>query len=309
MTRCDAASDRPLDPAERLEAARADLARRARLGDRVAAVRQSLAAARGARAIVARRVESEAHEVERMEGGSAAALWSRLRGRQSEDLVRRREALEQAQADLAVADARVAAARAEVDRLVEESRLLVDADQREQAALVDLSRGSAAADGLDPVRVAQARAEVGRRRDVRELDLAIATGSGLLRSLHVVQSLSASFLTASWSDLRDRGSSWATYDRLSELAPHLQAANEGLSGFSARAEALDALATGRLPPLVAPQLHQRDRAVDRWVDDPVTDAMVRGEARELASTARIVVGIVAETVSELQRRRALVPDG
>lgn len=169
MTSPDATSDRPLGPAGRLDAARADLARRARLGDRVAAVRQSLAAARQDREIVARRVQSEAHEVERLQGGSLAALWSRLCGRQSEDLVRRREQLEQARADLAEAGARVADARAEVSRLVEESIHLVDADQREQAALEELCRGVAARDGLDPVRLAQARAEVGRRREAREL--------------------------------------------------------------------------------------------------------------------------------------------
>lgn len=298
-----------LSPARRLEEARDDLERRRRLGARLAEARTALAAAREERGGPARRVDRASTGLDRMTSGTAVALWSRLRGRRDGDLARLRAELERAHADLAAADARVGALRAEVDRLVEESEELVDADRREQSALEDLALGGLAWDGQDPVHVAQARAEVDRRNVVRELDIALATGMGLLRSLELVESLAVAFQGLSWTDHYDVAKSRLKYQKLAELVPHVHAANDGLAGFAARAGALGALEKGALPALDAPQIDRRVRAADEWLDDPVSDVLVLSESRRLVDAARLVLGCIEEAVAELRRQRELVPTG
>jgi hypothetical protein len=240
---------------------------------------------------------------------SAAALWSRLRGRREEGLARGRAGLERARADLAGAEERVATLRAAVDRLVEQSEHLADADRREQSALEDLASGGLAWDGQDAGQVAEARAEVDRRRTVRELDLALATGAGMLRSLELVRSLSASLHRSAWLDAKDVSGSWVKYQKLAELVPHLQSVNEGLRGFAAQAGPFGTLATAQLPLFTAPQIDRRVRLADEWLDDPVTDLLVTAESRQVLDDARIALGVVEQAVATLRRQRELIPTG
>jgi chromosome segregation ATPase len=301
----DAVSDDLLSPAERLAAACADLARRCDLGDRLAQARAALAEARTERAALAASAEQEEADVERLSGSSASALWSRLRGRLDDDLSRERSEHEQARAALDAADAWLRALRSDVDDLVEQSSELVDADAREQAALEDLARAGAAWDGLDPAAVAQARAEVDRRRKTRELDLALATGAGLLQSLDRVLTLAASLSGHAVLDTHDLAPAREKLAAIDELRPHVEAANDGLQAFASRVRALGV--PDDLPQLSSPRLDRRARAIDEWLDDPVTDALVLGEARQVIMTVRTAIDRTERAVAYLRARRDELP--
>jgi hypothetical protein len=298
----DPVPDDVISPVRALQLAHDDLAERRRIGAELEQAREALQRAREERDRLRAVADRERTDVERLESGSVTRVWSSLRGRLDTDLARERAEAEEALLALIGAEREIERLRRTIDDLAERSRSFDGADSDEQAALEALAAGGFVGDGIDPSLVSYAGAEVARRRELRELEVAAGTVAGAIQTLRAFQALAAAARAASWADLHTRSHGTATYERIGEMVEHLGVANDAVHAATSRLDRVGLLPDGGLPTIEVPVVDRLARLLDAWFDVAAIDHEV-GRALE---TARLQVDTalahLEQALAALRRR-------
>jgi DNA repair exonuclease SbcCD ATPase subunit len=297
MSSHDAVPDDVIPPLQRLEMARHDLTERAELNQRLRSLNTALERARREHQRLRDELTREEYDVDRLEGVSAARVWSSLRGSRGQDLDRERaEATAAAHAVDRQASV-VEQAREEVERIAARARQLDDADAEYVAALEAVA-GSGGT--VDDAHVAHAVDELARLRELREVDQARVAG----RSAR--QGLAAALTTL---DSADAWSGWDTFggggmltsafkhERLDEARQRLHLAGEALDRFTRELDDL------RMPGVALPEFSGLTRGLDIFWDNVFTDLLVRDEIKRCKRSVEAAIARVDDTVASLDIRR------
>ncbi len=288
--------DDAVPPLRRLEMARSDLAERARVHAELRGAHDALEVARTDHQRLRDALAREEIDVERLEGRSAARVWSSLRGSREQDLERER-------AEALTAAGAVDAQAREVERLREKTASLARRAEALERADADYESALEAVAGSggaeDDVHVAAAAVELAHRRELREVEQARTAGRSALQGLLVAQQTLNS--ASSWSTWDTFGggmlSSAIKHERLDEARQRLQIAGDGLARFTRELDDL------RMPGISLPEFSGLVRGIDIWWDNVGVDLIVGEQIRRTQRDVEAAVARVEEALDTLDTRR------
>ena len=297
MTSHGAVPDDAIHPLRRLEVARDDLAERTRLLDLLRDEDVALEHARRLHQQLLDALTREELDVERLEGVSAARVWSAIRGSRQQDLDRERS---EAGAAAEAVDRQalvVEQLRERVAGLSRRAAQLEDADAEYVSAL----EGVAGSGGMvADLHVREAVGELNRLRELREVEQAQVAGRSALQGLLAAQqTIDNADAWSSWDTFGGGGmlSSAIKHERLDEARQRLQLAAEGLDRFTRELDDLS------LPGVQLPEFSGLTRGLDIWWDNVFTDLAVRDEIKRCKRSLEQTIARVEDTISSLDLRR------
>ncbi|NUT32585.1 MAG: hypothetical protein HOV79_05865 [Hamadaea sp.] len=286
---------------ERLRAAAEAVREHELLTRRAADVRRTIAAAEREVAQLGTTLAAERHDVARLEGLTLARVLAALQGTRDDAVAREKAEADAAAYRLAEAQARLKAARLDLQSLTDRAAQLADAPKAYQALIDEKERTMAATDPRT-ARLAELAQMRGRlTADLRE------AGEARTAALRAAQALDEV------ADVLQSASNWSTYDtffgggmlsssikhdRLEQAAKAASRADRTLTML--RAELAD-LGDGGL---TAPSLHidGTTRFLDIWFDNIFTDLAVRDQVKRAQATVDAARTRVQELRSRLDQR-------
>lgn len=289
--------DDAVTPLQRLERARDDLAEQARVHAELRTAHDAMDVARTEHQRLRDVLTHEELDVERLEGRSAARVWSALRGSREQDLERERAEAQAAAQALDTQAREVERLRELTVSLARRAEALEGADADYQSALEGVA-GSGGA--VDEVHAAAAAAELGRRRELREIEQARTAGRSALQGLLAAQqTLSSAGSWSTWDTFGGGGmlSSVMKHERLDEARQRLRVAGEGLTRFTRELDDL------RMPGISLPEFSDVVRGVDIWWDNVGIDLLVADQIRRTRRAVDEAVARVEEALDTLETRR------